>query len=194
MSKSDTSAKNVITPVSAMLAGWHADPPVAGVASETLNAIERHLKRRRNRRGPSYLITLCQLITEYWVTDRVGLDRPNNEFEREHLQSVLSHTKTRRQEALGYFVVGQLLMSRKMTGALEYLDQALTCADGLLKPDEYFIVYNRHEDLRHLPLSDTGQAPQTLNTLLNEARVIQQLERDKQGWTKDNWPNQYSMP
>lgn len=79
--------------------------------------------------------------------------------------------------ALYHLIVGQLLMSCKMQNALDYLDIGLRYADGLIDAGDYFMLYNRHTELRYLRLLPTRQPAHDLPELLNESRVIRKLSR-----------------
>lgn len=167
-----------------LLASWHADPLSTDEAGLLAHSSEARLRHHPANRHAHFIATLTQIISDWW------LEQPN----RETIERVFIDARTKRQLAMSHIIAGQLLISRKLTGAMEYLDMGLDYADGLLKPDDYFTIYNRHNDLRHLPLSHSGQKPHSLNILLNEARVIQLMDKDNQGWSSDDWPNHYSMP
>ncbi len=79
-------------------------------------------------------------------------------------------------QALVELVYGQLLISRKLAGALEHLDRGFTLAIPRLESGEYFTLLRRHELLRALPLHATASAAQSLSDLLTEARVIRRLQ------------------
>ncbi|MDE2089269.1 MAG: hypothetical protein KGJ12_04550, partial [Gammaproteobacteria bacterium] len=81
-----------------------------------------------------------------------------------------------RDQALVELVYGQLLMSRKLYGAMEHLTAGFARAANLFAPDEYFSVLKRHALLGHLSLSERPSAPQDLASLLTEAAVIRRLE------------------
>lgn len=96
----------------------------------------------------------------------------------------MHYATSQRKMALYHLIVGQLLMSCKMKSALDYLDMGLRYADGLISASDYFTVYNRHEELRYLAVSDKRQKAHDLPKLLNESRVIRKLTQN----------NQYSIP
>lgn len=167
-----------------LLVTWHANPLSAAEATRLARQAEYRLQQHPANHHTCFINTLMQLIAD-WQTEQV---------DRDGLERAFIYTISRRQLALAHLVVGQLLMSRKMSDALVHLNRGLYYADGLIKPVDYFTVYNRHEELRSLLLSTDGQAPQALEVLLNEARVIQQLNRGNTGLKIQDWPTQFSIP
>ncbi len=90
--------------------------------------------------------------------------------------SLYGRLSNRRARAFASFLRGQLCLRRKRHGAWRYLDEALQLADGLLSSEGYFVVANRHELLRRLPLQQAQQPAVSLTSLLNEAAVIERLQ------------------
>ncbi len=83
------------------------------------------------------------------------------------------------ERALLELVQGQLLMSRRLPGAMAYLDRGFRLAVPWLGAREYFRVLKRHELLRELPPAPSPQPPRDLDALLTEARVIRRLRRGR---------------
>jgi hypothetical protein len=108
---------------------------------------------------------LAELISGFWLGRAVALDHRS-----------LIATLPPESQALVELVYGQLLISRKLAGALEHLDRGFTLAVPQLEPGEYFTLLRRHELLRALPLHATASAAQSLSDLLTEARVIRRLQ------------------
>jgi len=168
----------------AILTQWHAQALSGSEAASLMQRAERRQKYHASNHQSCFVTTLMQLIASWWLDPQAGHD----------LERVYIYATTRRQRALCHLVTGQLLMSRKMTGAMTHLNKGLKFADGLVKSDDYFEMYNRHATLRHLLLSDTGQPAQGLEVLLNEARVIQRLNKHNLHGRFKEWPEQFSIP
>lgn len=145
--------------------GWYADPLSADAAA-ALHAQARQAVQRALASGERPLAPkLAELIAGFWLGRDVALDHRS-----------LVATLAPESQALVELVYGQLLISRKLAGALEHLDRGFTLAVLQLAPGEYFTLLRRHELLRALPLHATAAAPQTLSDLLTEARVIRRLQ------------------
>ncbi len=79
-------------------------------------------------------------------------------------------------QALTELIYGQLLMSRKLSGAMEHLSRGFEVARNLLDAEDFFIVRKRHKLLGRLALGYRVLPPATLEELLAEAAVIRQLK------------------
>lgn len=146
-------------------AGWYASPLKAEVAA-VLHAQARQAGQRALASGARPLAPrLAELIAGFWLGRDVALDYCS-----------LIATLPPESQALVELVYGQLLISRKLAGALEHLDRGFTLATPQLAPVEYFALLRRHEVLRALPLHTVASVPQTLPDLLTEARVIRRLQ------------------
>jgi hypothetical protein len=104
------------------------------------------------------------MIARHWLGDDIDSDYRNLDL------------SDRRAIALVELVYGQLLMSKKLKGAMHHLDVGFELATELMQAGEYFLLRERHRLLAHLPLSERPSAPQDLRTLLTEARVIERLK------------------
>lgn len=145
--------------------GWYADPMPADAAA-ALHAQARQAVQRALASGERPLAPkLAELIAGFWLGRDVALDHRS-----------LIATLPPESQALVELVYGQLLISRKLAGALEHLDRGFTLAVPQLAPGEYFTLLRRLELLRALPLHATAAVPQTLSDLLTEARVIRRLQ------------------
>ena len=145
---------------------------------------ERRQKYHASNRQSCFVTALMQLVAGWWL-----------EPETAHvLERIFVYATTRRQRALCHLLAGQLLMSRKMKGALEHLDKGLRLADGLVRASDYFEIYNRHDTLRQLVLSEAGQPAHGLEEILNEARVIQRLSQHGPHGRFRPWPKQFLIP
>lgn len=81
------------------------------------------------------------------------------------------------REALVELIYGQLLLATRRAGAWRHLDEAFRMAADHLGPRDYLRVRRRHERLRHLEPLPEPVSPKSLNRLLREAAVIEQIER-----------------
>lgn len=145
--------------------GWYASP-LKGEAAAMLHNQARQAVQRALASGARPLVPkLAELIAGFWLGRDVALDHRS-----------LIATLPPESQALVELVYGQLLITRKLSGALEHLDRGFTLAVPQLAPGEYFTLLRRHELLRALPLHATASAPQMLSDLLTEARVIRRLQ------------------
>ncbi len=84
--------------------------------------------------------------------------------------------RNRRARALAELVYGQLLLSRKLTGAFDHLGAGFSLAGPMMMAEDYLNVRRRHALLRRLELASTPASPHSLDALLVEAAVIVKLE------------------
>lgn len=144
---------------------WYA-APLPPEAAADLHAQARQAEQRALTSGSQPLAPrLAELVAGFWLGRAVALDYRS-----------LVATLPAESQALVELIYGQLLISRKLAGALEHLDRGFVLAVPQLAPGEYFTLLRRHETLRALPLGATASAPQTLADLLTEARVIRRLQ------------------
>ena len=150
------------------LAGWYAQPLTA-TAAAGLHAEARHAMQSAltggAAHGQSLAARLAELIAAFWLGRVVALD----------YRSLIA-THPPENVALVELIYGQLLISCKLTGALEHLERGFTLAVPHLAPADYFALLRRHELLRVLSLHPQPSAAQTLTDLLIEARVIRRLQ------------------
>lgn len=125
----------------------------------------QRLDRQAGYDDVSFAAIMMQTVADWWLDNTGTLC----------LTQGIHYATSRRKMALYHLIVGQLLMSCKLRMALDYLDMGLRHADGLINSADYFNLYNRHEELRFLPLFTTRQKPHNLPELLNESRVIRRL-------------------
>lgn len=146
-----------------LLSCWYASPLSRQVAERLKATAEVRLRQDSRPCRLAYIDLMC---ARYWV---VGF----GDFDFELLSQSLSNS--RRLQALLHMAYGQLLIARKSVGAFKYLDKGLRLADGIIRAQEYFRLYNRHEALRSLRLTDKPVAGLELQQLLNEAGVIEKM-------------------
>lgn len=167
-----------------LLTQWHAQPLSKPEALDLQQRARQREKYHAASRQSCFITSLMHLIADWWLEPESHHD----------LERVFVYATSRRQQALCHLVTGQLLISRKMVGATTHLDKGLKLADGLIKADDYFTLYNRHETLRYLSLSKPGQAGRQLESLLNEARVIQRLKKHHRHGQGQTWSDQFTIP
>lgn len=155
----------VTPPAQPPLAGWYAAPMAPAVAAELHTQARQAQQRQLADQGNRFPARLAELIACYWLGRGIDLV----------CQSLLATARVE-QQALVELVYGQLLISRKLVGAREHLQRGFTLAIPMLQPAEYFAVLRCHEVLSTLILTATPADGQTLFNLLNEARVIKQLQ------------------
>ena len=144
------------------LAGWYADPLDATDTADLLLQVEASQQTCLRRGASCFRVQLLALICHEWLLgESHNCQEPlaGNDYER----------------ALQELVRGQLLASRKLKGALDYLEHGFHLAAPRLAPQEYFELLHRHESLACLSFTDTPSAPQDLAALLNEAAVTKRL-------------------
>lgn len=148
------------------LGDWYAEPLADADAETLLQQAQRlqHEAHRRRRRCSA--CPFHEWIARFWLgrsTDAAyaQLMHPGN---------------PPRRRALAELISGQLLMSRRLTGAMERLRNGFYLAGPHLQAAEYFRILKRHELLANLPLNTSPAPPRGLEALLREARVIEQLQ------------------
>lgn len=146
-------------------AGWYAAPLTPNVATELDVQARQAVQQALASGGLSLAPKLAELIAGFWLGRAVALDHRS-----------LIATQPPESQAVVELIYGQLLISRKIEGALEHLDRGFILAIPQLAPGEYFALLRRHELLRALPLRATASEPQILSDLLTEARVIRRLQ------------------
>lgn len=148
-----------------LLLDWHGNPMTHVEARQLAALAGKRLEKQAIAGKTPFSAIMLQTIADWWLdeTNSVCLNRG------------MHYANTQRKMALYHLVVGQLLMSCKMAMALDYLDMGLRHADGLISAEAYFNLYNRHDELRFLPLFTTRQKPHDLPSLLNESRVMRKL-------------------
>ncbi|HEY0722049.1 MAG TPA: hypothetical protein VGE50_12435 [Gammaproteobacteria bacterium] len=128
---------------------------------------------KRVRRGKScYVCRLQRMIAHYWLGKEIG-----EEFQV--LQLRLRNTAHGR--ILAELIYGQLLISQRRSGAMAALDHAFHAARHLLMPNDYFVLFKRHNLLRKLPLGAEPQKELSLEELLTTAAVIERMTKTPRG-------------
>ncbi len=151
-----------------LLGRWYADPLERNAAHRLLKRADSRRVRCARRGAPCRVCDLMRLVAGFWL----GLDT-EGAYERlwaDASAPIHSRILTRQ-------IYGQLLMSRRLTGAHEHLTAAFAAASDLFTPGDYFTVMHRNAILRHLPLSKQPLPPLGLKQLLDTARVAAELQR-----------------
>ena len=150
-----------------MLACWYATPLTRDAANALLHTAQQREAVRVRRGKGCYTCRLQRMIAHFWLGKEV-----DEEFRA--LQQRLRFTA--HGLILAELIYGQLLMSQRRNGAMAALDSAFHSAHHLLRSSDYFVLFNRHELLRRLPLGAQPQQPLALTDLLTTASVIERLE------------------
>jgi len=152
--------------VEADLHHWYAEPLNEAEAEALLAEAGAALHAGRHRGDDAFPWRLRELVARWW------LQRPVASY----FQTLRADAGDDRQRALVELVYGQLLMSRRLRGALEHLQAGFVVAAHLLAPGDYFRLLKRHQRLARLPLGERPAPPRGLQDLLREADVIARLE------------------
>lgn len=152
--------------VTATLGHWYGNPMEPNRAAKLLDMAQERKQEYLRRGHASVCCGLQIMIAKFWLGQPIEEDRRS-------LQVVTANTAHGR--ALLALIYGQLLMSRRLSGAMDHLEKGFSTGRLLFKPDDYFLVFNRHRVLAQLPLSEKPFPAEPLDSLLTSARVIQQL-------------------
>jgi hypothetical protein len=154
-----------------ILARWYADPLSRDEAESLLALSQRREQERLKRHGKAYLSPLLRLVALFWL---------NSEGFEARYDHLLSHgSRSIHLQILKPLICGQLLMSKRLAGAVECLDEAFHRARLLLRPQDYFVLINRHQVLRSIPLSQRATQGETLEVLLTTGKVIARMEESR---------------
>lgn len=154
-------------PAAGPLGMWYADPLDKGQARALLAEGER--RRLRAARSGRHCLSaeLQQLVAHHW------LGRP---LEGDYQRLALAARGTAHGRALVELIYGQLLMSRRLRGAMRHLERGFSLAHALLAPADYFLLLKRHSLLGRLPLGKQPLPAESLHGLLATAAVIARLQ------------------
>lgn len=147
------------------LGGWYAQP-LDAVAAQRLGAQGRQRAQRAYRQRQSALVGDAeQLIAAFAMGQAVSAE----------LESLLRSPLAPGERALLLLIHGQLLISRRRSGAMSLLQQGFEAGRDLFLPADFFAVMRRHELLAELPLHEQPRDAVGLDVLLREAAVIRRL-------------------
>lgn len=148
-----------------LLGLWHGDP-LGTPAAQTLLARAQQRQRRGHRQRRCRSCVLQELIARYWLGEEIGpLYR--------HALPLLQGSAHGR--ALLEIITGQLLLSRRLNGARQHLEEGFHRASRLFTPSDYLAVLKRQQQLSYLPLGDTALPAAPLSELLTTAQVIERM-------------------
>ena len=151
------------------MADWHADPLSQTQANQLLEQITSEHRQAVLSNRNLFYINLAEVVVRF--STKGGLTH--------ELELLLKTEKDAKHYALLSLVYGQLLMSRKISGALSQLQTGLQLTSPYLTNAGYFRILKRHTILSYLPLHKQPFPPATLVQLVNEARVIRKLNPQK---------------
>lgn len=155
-----------------ILARWYAEPLSHDAAKTLLKLCAEREQLKLKQYGSPYLAPYLKLIALHW------LDEPTDG----HYQYLRSRNSvSAHAEVLKPLIYGQLLISKKIEGAIEYLDEAFQQGRLLFRPEDYFVVMKRHQLLAKLPTGDHPSHGEGLNSLLTTAAVIDRMGKTQQG-------------
>ena len=147
------------------LSAWYANPLSAEQAAQLQLAAQQELQRRLCSGASCFPVHVLQLVCRFQRQLAIELD----------YRQLLAAVRDVPERALLELVYGQLLASRKLSGAHQHLADGFVLAADCLSSTDYFQLLRQHELLDWLVLSDTACLPQSLADLLAEAAVIKQL-------------------
>jgi hypothetical protein len=148
------------------LGGWHADPISASDARSLLQDAHRQQQRAIATGSDRLVGSIREMIARFWLDRAI----------EPHFRNLIKLAADQRARAIVELVYGQLLMSRRLIGAMDHLRNGYAVGSKYLGPAEYFHVMKRHELLTYLPLSPRPSDPMDLASLLREAAVIRELK------------------
>jgi hypothetical protein len=140
------------------LALWYAEPLDHASASALLAAAQQRGHRCR---------LLMTMIARFWLDNGYPLAY---EHARHHL------ARSAHGRALVALIHGQLLTSRRLSGAEAALRHGFDLARTLFAANDYFTVLKRHQQLAHLTASASALPAEKLADLLTIAKVIARLQ------------------
>ena len=143
------------------LSRWYAGPLSKAQADHLVSEV----RGRKHSQRPRVLLDIELLVGHFWQGRDIFSE----------LAPRFQITTGQDERALLELVTGQLLISRKLNGALEYLDQGFRHATPFLSARDYLALMNRHRRLRSLELGEGGGAGLTLDELLQEAAVVDRI-------------------
>ncbi len=146
------------------LSAWYANPLGYDEAQQQLAEVRGQFRQAHD--ASQLQLRLQEIIARYWLGRDVSGD----------IETLQATCKDDRCSALVKLVYGQLLISRKLQGAMNYLHQGFQQATDLFSAAEYLEVMRRHERLKYLVLNERPAEGRSLSDLLKEADVIRELK------------------
>lgn len=148
-----------------LLGSWHAEPLDVS-AARALLARAQQRQRRGQRQRRCRTCALQELIARCWLGEEIGTL---------YRHALPLQQRSAHARALLEIITGQLLLSRRLNGAWQHLNDGFHRASRLFTPSDYLTVLQRQQHLSRLPLSDTPLPAATLAELLTTAKVIERM-------------------
>lgn len=142
------------------LSAWYAQPLEFDDAKNKYDELQ--LLRKSDSSSPH---RIEEIILRYWMSRDIEGDIKN--------YTATCHSET--GQALITMIYGQLLMSQKRIGAMDYLNEGFRLASSFFQGASYFDVMRRHEQLGFIVLSPRPAKAMLLEDLLREAAIIKKL-------------------
>jgi hypothetical protein len=149
------------------LADWYATPMAPRQVDVLLPVVEHAVQQRLRAGACCFEARLLGLICRWWQQREVQTT----------CEELRQTAASPHQLALLHLIYGQLLASRKLEPAMEWLASGFRYAAGLVTSAEYFRLLRRHEVLGRLTFGTSPAAAQDLPALLAESAVIERLQR-----------------
>ncbi len=150
------------------LSAWFAEPQTNALASENIEGVGRLLQQAYLKGAETPLLKIMDMVARYWL----------DHFSQVDFDNQLSTLGSEKYRAMASLVYGQLLLSRKRSGAHDMLKQGFDRIQPWLQADEYFTLLKRHKQLSVLSLGQSASAALSLQALLNEAVVVRNILGD----------------
>ena len=159
----------LIPELPAALGRWYADPLDQDAAQQLLRQGRQRAQQAYREGVAGSGGQLEQLVAKFALGEPVS----------SQLEFLVQAADDPGERGLLLLLHGQLLISRRLAGAMALLEQGFEVARDVFVAQDFFVVMKRHELLAELPLPLSLQAqpqPQTeLTTLLAEASAIRRL-------------------
>jgi hypothetical protein len=149
----------------APLSAWYGNPMTMEFAGQLLSHARIRQQERLRAGATGFQLQLLKALCHHWLGTG-----PDSGFAELKALAARGH-----ERALLQLVRGQLLASRKASGALACLAAGFREAAPMLDTAEYFALVRQHELLAYLPYSNEPATAKILDELLAEAAVIKQL-------------------
>ncbi len=156
---------------------WYANPLDHRQAQELLQQANDRMQSACLGGSETFYCHVQEMIARFWLDQNIDIN----------FQALHHTTSEPALLALLEIVYGQLLASRKLTGAIDHLATGFSASSDLLPANEYFKLSKQLELLNYLPYSDTPAPAQDVDGLLTEAGVIKRLQEGRRE------PKQYPL-
>ncbi len=148
------------------LSVWYAEPQPRLLASENLEGVGMLLQQAYLKGTDTSLLKIVDMTARYWL----------GRFSQVDFDNLLCTLTSEKEQAIACLVYGQLLASKKRSGAHEMLQQGFNRIQPWLQAEEYFTLLKRHQQLQVLSPGKSASVALSLEELLNEAAVVRKLQ------------------